>query len=86
MLILDEPTSAIDAKAEMEIFDRLNKETEKDTVIFISHRFSTIKDAQRIIVIDKGEVVEDGTHADLIKNNSKYAYLYNIQAERYQRE
>ncbi|MEK7559593.1 MAG: ABC transporter ATP-binding protein [Patescibacteria group bacterium] len=85
-LILDEPTSAIDAKAEMEIFDRLNKETEKSTVMFISHRFSTIKDAKRILVLDKGEVVEDGTHEELIKHNKKYANLYNIQAERYQRE
>lgn len=86
VLILDEPTSAIDPKAEMEIFDRLNKETVNNTVLFISHRFSTIKDAQRIVVIEKGRVIEDGTHADLIKNNGIYAYLYNTQAERFQRE
>lgn len=85
ILILDEPTSAIDAKAEMEIFDRLNKETEDNTVIFISHRFSTIKDAQRIVVLDRGKIIEDGNHTNLIKNNGMYAKLYTIQAERYQR-
>jgi len=85
VLILDEPTSSIDAKAEMEIFDRLNKETKDRTVIFISHRFSTIKDAQRIIVIDKGTIIEDGNHEQLMKNRGKYAMLYTLQAERYLR-
>lgn len=85
ILILDEPTSAVDAKAETEIFDRLNKETKENTVIFISHRFSTIKDAERIIVLDKGKIIEDGTHLNLIKANLKYATLYNLQAERYLR-
>lgn len=86
LLVLDEPTSAIDAKAETEIFDRLNKRTRNNTLIFISHRFSTIKDAERIIVLDKGKIIEDGTHANLMKNYGKYARLYTIQAERYQRE
>lgn len=85
ILILDEPTSSIDAKAEMEIFDRLIKETEKNTVLFVSHRFSTIKDAQRIIVLDKGMIIEDGTHTFLIKNKGKYEQLYTIQAKRYNR-
>ena len=85
VLILDEPTSAVDAKSEMEIFDRLNKEMKNNTLLFISHRFSTIKDAERIIVIDKGKIIEDGSHESLIKNNGKYAKLYNIQAERYLR-
>ncbi len=86
VLILDEPTSLIDAKAEMQIFDRLNKETKDRTVFFISHRFSTIKDAERIVVIDKGKIIEDGNHEKLIKNRSKYAMLYTLQAERYLRE
>jgi len=85
VLILDEPTSAVDAKAEMEIFDRLIKETENNTVIFISHRFSTIKDAQRIVVLDRGQIIEDGNHQQLMKNGAKYAQLYTIQAERYDR-
>ncbi len=86
ILILDEQTSAGDAKSEMEIFDRLNKEMEVNTLIFISHRFSTIKDAQRIIVLDKGRIIEDGTHSQLMKNNGKYAALYTIQAQRYKRK
>ena len=86
ILILDEPTSSVDAKAETEIFDRLNKETRNKTIIFISHRFSTIKDASRIVVIDKGKIIEDGNHETLMKNKAKYATLYTLQAERYLRE
>ena len=85
ILILDEPTSAVDAKSEMEIFDRLIKEMKNNTLIFISHRFSTIKDAERIIVLDRGKLIEDGNHQALIKNKKKYAELYTIQAERYMR-
>jgi ATP-binding cassette, subfamily B, bacterial len=86
ILILDEPTSAVDAKSEAEIFDRLTKRMRKNTLIFISHRFSTIKDAERIVVLEKGKVIEDGTHDSLISKNGKYAKLYKIQAERYSRE
>lgn len=86
ILILDEPTSSVDAKSETEIFDRLNKETKNRIVIFISHRFSTIKDAHRIVVIDTGKIIEDGRHETLIKNKGMYAKLYNLQAERYLRE
>lgn len=86
IMILDEPTSHVDAKAEMEIFDRLNKETKENTVIFISHRFSTIKDAQRIVVLDKGSLIEDGTHEVLMKQKGKYATLYTSQAARYERQ
>lgn len=86
VLILDEPTSAVDAKSETEIFDRLNKETKNSTLIFISHRFSTIKDAQRIVVLDKGKVTEDGDHASLIKKGGQYAKLFTVQAERYLRD
>jgi len=86
ILILDEPTSAVDAKSEMEIFDRLNREMRKNTLIFISHRFSTIKDAERIVVLDKGRIIEEGTHKQLMANRRKYAQLYTIQAERYKRK
>lgn len=85
VLILDEPTSAIDAKSETEIFDRLNKEMKVNTLLFISHRFSTIKDAERIIVLHHGKIVEDGTHLQLMKNKNKYFELYSVQAERYKR-
>lgn len=85
ILILDEPTANVDAKSEMEIFDRINHELQGNTLIFISHRFSTIKDAQRIVVLDKGELLEDGTHTELIQKNGIYAHLYALQAQRYLR-
>lgn len=85
VVILDEPTSAIDAKSEMEIFDRLNNKMKEETLIFISHRFSTIKDAERIVVLSNGKIIEDGTHAELMKSNGKYSQLYSIQAERFKR-
>ncbi|OGM11381.1 hypothetical protein A2Z22_01195 [Candidatus Woesebacteria bacterium RBG_16_34_12] len=86
MLILDEPTSAVDAKSEMQIFDRLNKEMKVHTLLFISHRFSTIKDAERIIVMHQGKIIEDGTHSQLMGNKGRYFNLYTIQAERYKRK
>ncbi|OGD63758.1 hypothetical protein A2160_03730 [Candidatus Beckwithbacteria bacterium RBG_13_42_9] len=86
VLILDEPTSAVDAKSEMEIFDRLNKEMKVNTLIFISHRFSTIKDAEKIVVLDQGKIIEEGTHSTLMNNKGKYFNLYTIQAQRYQRD
>lgn len=86
ILILDEPTSAVDAKSEMEIFDRINKRMKGNTLIFISHRFSTIKDAERIIVIEKGQLIEDGNHKNLMRENGVYANLYTIQADRYKRK
>jgi len=86
ILILDEPTSNVDAKSEMEIFDKINNELKENTLIFISHRFSTIKDAERIVVLDKGKIIEDGTHVDLIKKNGTYAHLYTLQADRYLRK
>ena len=57
----------------------------KETLIFISHRFSTIKDAERIVVLHKGKVIEDGTHKKLMELNGKYSQLYTIQAERFKR-
>jgi ATP-binding cassette subfamily B protein len=85
IIILDEPTSALDARAEMQIFDNLNTQTQDKTLIFVSHRFSTIKDAQRIIVLDRGAIIEDGTHQELLNLKGKYANLYNLQAQRYHR-
>lgn len=75
----------MDARSEMEIFDRLIGEMKENTLIFISHRFSTIKDAQRIVVIDKGKIIEEGTHNTLMNERGKYAKLYTTQAQRYKR-
>ncbi|HVF68960.1 MAG TPA: ABC transporter ATP-binding protein [Xanthomonadales bacterium] len=83
ILILDEPTSAIDAKAEYEIFERVQKLQRDKTVIIISHRFSTVRNADRIIVLDEGIIVEEGNHTKLMKKNGLYAELFNIQAKGY---
>ncbi|MBI2622313.1 ABC transporter ATP-binding protein [Candidatus Microgenomates bacterium] len=83
ILILDEPTSAIDAKAEYEIFEKVQKLQKDKTVIIISHRFSTVRNADRIIVVDEGRIIEEGNHKELIKENGLYAELFNIQARGY---
>lgn len=83
ILILDEPTSAIDAKAEYEIFENVQKLQKDKTVIIISHRFSTVRNAERILVLDDGKIVESGNHKILMKENGLYAELFNIQAQGY---
>lgn len=83
ILILDEPTSAIDAKAEYEIFDRVQKLQSNKTVIIISHRFSTVRHADRIFVLSSGKIIEQGEHAELIKLDGVYAELFELQAQGY---
>jgi len=83
ILILDEPTSAIDAKAEAEIFKHLEKFEKDKTVIMISHRFSTVRNADNIYVIDKGKIIESGSHEKLIKKKGKYEKLFKLQAKGY---
>ena len=83
ILILDEPTSSLDAQAEYEIFTRFRLLTEGKTAIFISHRFSTVRLADRILVVEQGVVKENGSHAELIELNGRYAELFNLQAEAY---
>ncbi len=82
-LILDEPTSAIDAKAEFEIFENVQKLQKDKTVIIISHRFSTVRTADRILVLDEGKVIEEGSHENLIRKKGVYADLFEIQAQGY---
>lgn len=82
-LILDEPTSAIDAKAEYEIFQHVQELQKDKTVVIISHRFSTVRNADRILVLDKGRIVEEGNHEFLMKKKGLYAELFNIQAQGY---
>jgi len=84
VLILDEPTSALDARAETEAFDRFIKLTEGKTAVIISHRFSTVRIADRIMVLKNGAVLEIGTHRELMKNDKLYAELFNLQAQGYQ--
>jgi ABC-type multidrug transport system fused ATPase/permease subunit len=82
-LILDEPTSAIDAKAEYEIFERVQKLEKNKTVIIISHRFSTVRKADRILVLDEGKIIEEGSHEQLLKKKGMYAELFELQAKSY---
>ncbi|WP_207652737.1 ABC transporter ATP-binding protein [Clostridium puniceum] len=83
MLILDEPTASLDAATEYEIFKSFNKMVEGKTCILISHRFSTVKIANEIFVIKDGEIIEKGSHKELIKNDGLYAELYGMQSECY---
>jgi len=82
LLILDEPTSAVDALSEEKIFDNIRRNSEDRTTLIVSHRFATVRKAKRIIVIDNGEVVEDGNHESLIKNNGLYSQMYNTQVNK----
>ncbi len=84
VLILDEPTSSIDAKAEAEIFGKVEKLSKDKSVIIISHRFSTVRNADKIFVIDNGQIIESGSHQELMKINAQYANLFNLQAKGYQ--
>lgn len=84
VLILDEPTSALDARAESETFERFISLTKGKTAVIISHRFSTVRIADRIMVLKDGGVLEIGTHEELMANNQLYAELFRLQAKGYQ--
>jgi ABC-type multidrug transport system fused ATPase/permease subunit len=79
VLILDEATSALDAASESMVQDALGRSMEGMTVLVIAHRMSTIRDADRIVVMDQGRVAEEGTHAMLLSLDGKYAELHHIQ-------
>jgi ATP-binding cassette subfamily B protein len=83
VLILDEPTAALDARAEYDVFVRFNELMAGRTAIVISHRFSTVRMADRIIVLHNGEIVEQGRHAELVVANGLYAELFAMQAAGY---
>jgi ATP-binding cassette subfamily B protein len=83
LLILDEPTSALDARAEYTVFQRFAELTKGKTAVLISHRFSTVRMANRILVLDKGELIEMGSHEELISKNGHYAELFALQAKGY---
>ncbi|MBE8999209.1 ABC transporter ATP-binding protein [Nostoc sp. LEGE 12447] len=84
ILVLDEPTSAIDAQAEFEIFNHFRAITQNQMVLLISHRFSTVRMADKIVVIENGEVIEQGTHEELLQLKGRYAKLFLLQAAGYQ--
>ena len=84
ILVLDEPTSAMDAEAEAKIFDHFRDVTENQMAILISHRFSTVRMADQIVVLADGKIIERGSHEQLMDRNGKYAHLFAIQAKGYQ--
>ncbi len=83
ILVLDEPTSSLDAQAEYEVFEHFKALTEGKTAIFISHRFSTVRLADRIFVIEHGSMLESGSHDELMALDGRYAQLFSLQAEAY---
>ena len=83
ILLLDEPTSALDAQAEYELFERLRSLTHGRTAVYISHRFSTVRRADRIVFLEHGRLVEEGTHHELMRLNGRYARLFRMQAAAY---
>ena len=83
VLILDEPTAALDARAEYEVFLRFSELVAGRMAVIISHRFSTVRMADRIIVLKLGQVIEDGSHAELLAGGGLYAELFSLQAEGY---
>jgi ATP-binding cassette subfamily B protein len=83
ILVLDEPTANLDARAEFEVYERFAALTHGKTAILISHRFSTVRVADRILVLSHGNIVEEGSHNQLISLGGKYAELFQFQAARY---
>jgi ATP-binding cassette subfamily B protein len=84
LYIFDEPTSAVDAEKEERFFEKLADATPGKTVIFVSHRFSVLRRAARILVMDQGRIIEDGTHEELLAKEGRYAELFALQAKMYQ--
>lgn len=83
VLILDEPTAALDARAEFEVFQRFNELTTGKMALFISHRFSTVRMAERIIVLENGSISEEGSHGQLMSRGGTYAGMFELQAASY---
>jgi len=83
ILVLDEPTSAMDAEAEAQMFDYFRSHTLNKMAILISHRFSTVRMADQIVLINQGQILEEGNHQELMQLNQRYAQLFNLQASGY---
>jgi ATP-binding cassette, subfamily B, bacterial len=86
VVLLDEPTAQLDVRGEAEIFERILATTRHCTTILISHRFSTVRHADRICVLEKGKVVELGTHHELMSLNGRYRTMFDLQAQRFSAE
>ncbi len=83
MKIFDEPSSALDPIAEYELFKNILKEARDHTMLFISHRLSSVKDCDKVFMLERGKLIEEGTHAELMKSNGSYAAMYKKQAMNY---
>jgi ABC-type multidrug transport system fused ATPase/permease subunit len=86
LVLLDEPTAQLDVRGEAEIFDHVLAATRDRTTILISHRFSTVRHADRICVLEQGRVVELGTHDELMARNGRYRTMFDLQARRFSAE
>jgi ABC-type multidrug transport system fused ATPase/permease subunit len=86
VVLLDEPTAQLDVRGEAEIFNRILSATRTCTTILISHRFSTVRQADRICVLEGGRVVELGTHDELMAQNGRYRTMFDLQAQRFNAE
>ncbi len=82
-IILDEPSANLDPVSEYELNQAISRHCDDRTVVFISHRLSTTRHADRILMLENGRVIESGSHDELMKKNGKYAYMFNLQAEKY---
>ena len=83
VLILDEPTAAVDAIAEHDLFERFRQLTQGKMTFLVSHRFSTVRMADRIVVLENGEIIENGTHDELMERKGRYEEMFRLQAESY---
>jgi ATP-binding cassette, subfamily B, bacterial len=83
VLVLDEPTASLDARAEYEVFQQFTSLTRGRMAVLISHRFSTVRMADRILVLEHGRILEEGTHSELVRAGGRYAELFELQAAGY---
>jgi ATP-binding cassette subfamily B protein len=84
LLIMDEPAASLDARAEARLYDTFHELTAGATTVAISHRFATVRKAERVVVLEHGQIIEDGAHEDLIAADGRYAELFRLQANRFE--
>jgi ATP-binding cassette subfamily B protein len=81
---MDEPAASLDARAEAQLYNTFHKLTAGATTVAISHRFATVRKAERVVVLEGGQIIEDGTHEELITAGGRYAELFRLQAKRFE--